>query len=770
MKICGAIRPLIIVFFGLLSFAHAQDINLTGYTKTFDDEFTSTSWTTNNPKGAYNWSAQAPVSGKIIGYTIHDATVMSATSSGLVNTLTFKSSADTTGSFCAGVVGMKDGSSNSLVTVGTLGSQINSHSGLMWGGTSGFVGMKFTTPAAGLTISPLGRYNVAGSTGTYDIRIFDATTRGDVAKAIVNLSGQPAGWVYSALVNGNVTLQGSHSYYLMTSTVDTLHGVVDYWYSGSTTVTAASGITVNESEWGTWNSGSLFSVDNTFAGFTQRYGYWEARVKMPASGLGSWPSFCLYSTNQSGLNEEVDIFEDYGNNYDSNTDGGALMRNHNWGSGPTEGSANLDPLASKPWLNYHIYGFQADPVHCTFYLDGVQEAQYATPSDYMTSPFYMTLEDNTGGGWAITGLVANSQMDVSWVRVYSLPTFPIISNDSTSGTQGTAFSYQISAQNNPTSYNATGLPSGLTVTTTNGLISGTPTSSGFYNVIMSATNSSGTGSANLLLGISSGRGIGIQFQGSGTALAATDSAGIVATAQTHWNVLTGSSFSNLTLSDYTGTASTAKLNGTAAGTYIGGGSSAPPAANSKLASGEIWDGTTAGINSLTVSSIPYGFYDVYAYADIDASGRNETVSLTPSGGAAQYSSFLTQSGGSTWTQATSTWNGTGTAPTLTGANYVHFAGLTASSFSATFWAPGNGGLNAIQIVPTPPTITSSTTATDTAGTAFNYTITGTTNPTSFNATPLPTGLMFNSSNGSFSGAPANPGTYSIMITANSAPP
>src|SRR5207248_3462033 len=64
-----------------------------------------------------------------------------------------------------------------------------------------------------------------------------------------------------------------------------------------------------------------------------------------------------------------------------------------------------------------------------------------------------------------------------------------------------AFSYQITATNNPTSYSATGLPAGLTVNTTTGLISGTPTTAGTYTVTISATNSGGTGSATLTLTI-----------------------------------------------------------------------------------------------------------------------------------------------------------------------------------------------------------------------------------------------------------------------------
>jgi len=70
-----------------------------------------------------------------------------------------------------------------------------------------------------------------------------------------------------------------------------------------------------------------------------------------------------------------------------------------------------------------------------------------------------------------------------------------------SGTVGSAFSYQISATNTPTSYGATGLPAGLSVNSTTGLISGTPTAAGTSTVTLSATNSSGTGNATLTLAV-----------------------------------------------------------------------------------------------------------------------------------------------------------------------------------------------------------------------------------------------------------------------------
>ncbi|MBK9735089.1 MAG: choice-of-anchor I family protein [Saprospiraceae bacterium] len=59
--------------------------------------------------------------------------------------------------------------------------------------------------------------------------------------------------------------------------------------------------------------------------------------------------------------------------------------------------------------------------------------------------------------------------------------------------------YTITASNTPTSFNATGLPAGLSVNTVNGEISGTPSAvPGIFNVTISATNAGGTGTATLV--------------------------------------------------------------------------------------------------------------------------------------------------------------------------------------------------------------------------------------------------------------------------------
>jgi hypothetical protein len=76
---------------------------------------------------------------------------------------------------------------------------------------------------------------------------------------------------------------------------------------------------------------------------------------------------------------------------------------------------------------------------------------------------------------------------------------PVITSPlSASGTVGTTFNtYTIVASGSPTSYSATGLPPGLTLTADT--IDGTPTTAGTYPVALSAMNPGGTGTATLTI-------------------------------------------------------------------------------------------------------------------------------------------------------------------------------------------------------------------------------------------------------------------------------
>lgn len=77
----------------------------------------------------------------------------------------------------------------------------------------------------------------------------------------------------------------------------------------------------------------------------------------------------------------------------------------------------------------------------------------------------------------------------------------ITSGGTATTTGGVAFQYTITATNSPQSYNASGLPEGLTINMQTGVISGSSLSSGVFNVTISATNTDGTASKNLLLTI-----------------------------------------------------------------------------------------------------------------------------------------------------------------------------------------------------------------------------------------------------------------------------
>src|SRR5438034_2383030 len=78
-------------------------------------------------------------------------------------------------------------------------------------------------------------------------------------------------------------------------------------------------------------------------------------------------------------------------------------------------------------------------------------------------------------------------------QTFTIAAPPVINSPFTAcGTVGVAFSYTITATNNPTSFSASPLPAGLSVNTSTGLISGPPTTTGTTNVTITASNGAGT--------------------------------------------------------------------------------------------------------------------------------------------------------------------------------------------------------------------------------------------------------------------------------------
>ena len=123
----------------------------------------------------------------------------------------------------------------------------------------------------------------------------------------------------------------------------------------------------------------------------------------------------------------------------------------------------------------------------------------------------------SSGAWTMYNRETTaSNYDCDTVRMFSavpgtfsglsqVPLAPVITSAGAAGAStGTAFSYAIAANNAPTSYGATGLPAGLSLDSIGGLISGTPSATGIFNVGLSAANAQGIATANLVLTVTQG--------------------------------------------------------------------------------------------------------------------------------------------------------------------------------------------------------------------------------------------------------------------------
>jgi beta-glucanase (GH16 family) len=170
---------------------------------------------------------------------------------------------------------------------------------------------------------------------------------------------------------------------------------------------------------GKWESGLLASTDENGRGFSQQYGYFEMRAKLPR-GPGVWPAFWLGSIadKKAPASVEIDVMEFYGHApfaYRANI--------HVWPANSAEEIAALkstEEVRVKPNSlsdEYNTYGVMVNAEWIVFYFNRREVFRVKTPIEHQR-PLGVLLNLALGSGWPIDQTPNPSTMYVDYVHVY----------------------------------------------------------------------------------------------------------------------------------------------------------------------------------------------------------------------------------------------------------------------------------------------------------------------------------------------------------------
>jgi beta-glucanase (GH16 family) len=151
--------------------------------------------------------------------------------------------------------------------------------------------------------------------------------------------------------------------------------------------------------------------------FSQKYGYFEARIKVP-KGPGLWPAFWTYGA-PNGSAAEIDTMEICANPLGTNggNDAHELHNTVHWAGGATTTGRYYTVDLS---LAYHVYAVDWRANAIRFYLDGVLTWTYSDTSRIPTVALPIVLNLGVGGQWCgppSSTTPDGATMLVDWVRV-----------------------------------------------------------------------------------------------------------------------------------------------------------------------------------------------------------------------------------------------------------------------------------------------------------------------------------------------------------------